>query len=81
MRMKLDFNNLMRLIDDYFSDTRTDGNEVNVAGICFGLELVQSYLRLIAERAIVLDDDELIKLLVDMGILKYTEDNADGNKQ
>lgn len=72
MRIKLDFNNLMRQIDDYFTATRTEANETDVIGICFGLEIMQSYLRNIAERSIVLNDEELISLLVDMGILRIT---------
>lgn len=74
MRIKLNFNSLMEQIDDYFSSTRTEENETDVIGICFGLELVQSYLRQIAERTIVLDDEELIGLLVDMGVLRVKEE-------
>lgn len=74
MRIKLNFNSLMEQIDDYFSSTRTEKNKTDVIGICFGLELVQSYLRQIAERTIILDDEELIGLLVDMGVLRVKEE-------
>lgn len=73
-RLKLDTNNLMRQIDDYLSATRTTANETAVIGIAMGLELLQNYLRKIAERSIDLADDELISLLLDLGILHVTED-------
>lgn len=72
-RVKLDFNNLMRQIDDYFTATRTEANETSVIGMCFGLGLLQSYLKNIAERAIAIDDDELIGLLLDLGIVRKDE--------
>lgn len=74
IRIKLDTNNLMRQIDDYLSCTRNEANETAVIGIAMGLELLQNYLRKIAERSIALDDDELISLLLDLGILKTTEE-------
>lgn len=73
IRIKLDTNNLMRQIEDYLSCTRNEANETAVIGIAMGLELLQNYLRKIAERSIALDDDELISLLLDLGILKTTE--------
>lgn len=73
VRVKLDFNNLMRQIDDYFTATRTEANEAGVIGMCFGLGLLQSYLKNIAERAIAIDDDKLIGLLLDLGIVRKDE--------
>lgn len=73
MRVKLDFNNLMRQIDDYFAATETEENSTEIFGLVIGLELVQAYLKNIAERAITLNDDELISLLLDMGILRKDE--------
>lgn len=33
VRVKLDFNNLMRQIDDYFTATRTEANEAGEGGM------------------------------------------------
>ena len=72
-RVKLDINNLFRQIDDLLSKIEDDALEEDVFGIGVGLELLISYLRQIATRAIELNDDVLIGLLLDLHVLKNEE--------
>lgn len=74
MRMKLDYNNLLSNIDRTLSESRSKVVKRNAFGIAVGLELLSGYLRDIAQRAIDLNDDKLIDLCVDMGILKREEE-------
>lgn len=69
-RVKLDINNLFQQIDDLLSKIEEEDLEKTVFGVGVGLELLISYLRLIAIRAIELDDDVLIGLLLDLHVLK-----------
>lgn len=73
MRVKLDYNNLLSNIDRTLSESRSRVVKENAFGIAIGLELLSGYLRDIAQRAIDLNDDKLIDLCVDMGILKREE--------
>lgn len=70
MRVKMDYNNLLSTIDRTLSESRSRMVKANAFGIAVGLELLSGYLRDIAQRAIDLNDDKLIDLCVDMGILK-----------
>lgn len=70
MRIKMDYNNLLSTIDRTLSGSRRRTVKANAFGIAVGLELLSGYLRDIAQRAIDLNDDKLIDLCVDMGILK-----------
>ena len=70
MRIKLDYNNLLRQIDDVLSSSRSKVVKENAFGISVGLQLLSSYLKNIAERAVELDDEVLIGLLLDLCILK-----------
>nr|DAZ54187.1 MAG TPA: hypothetical protein [Caudoviricetes sp.] len=70
MRIKMDYNNLLSTIDRTLSESRSRTVKANAFGIAVGLELLSGYLRDIAQRAIDLNDDKLIDLCVDMGILK-----------
>lgn len=70
MRMKMNYNNLLSTIDRTLSESRSRTVKANAFGIAVGLELLSGYLRDIAQRAIDLNDDKLIDLCVDMGILK-----------
>lgn len=70
MRIKMDYNNLLSTIDRTLSESRSRTVKANAFGIAVGLELLSGYLRDIAQRAIDLNDDKLIELCVDMGILK-----------
>lgn len=73
MRIKMDYNNLLSTIDRTLSGSRSRTVKANAFGIAVGLELLSGYLRDIAQRAIDLNDDKLIDLCVDMGILKQEE--------
>ena len=72
-RVKLDYNHLLELIDDTLSESES-AQEIGTAfGIAIGLELLSSYLRQIAERAIEIEDDVLLGLLKDLYIIKESE--------
>ena len=75
-RMKMDINNFFRLIDEVISNSRSKIARENGFGIADGMDLLSSYLRQIAERAIELNDDVLIDLLLDLHVLK--EEKEDG---
>ena len=77
IRMKLDINHLYELIEQVISNSRSKIARENGFGIAIGLEVLASYLRDIAERAIELNDDVLIDLLLDLHVLK--EEKEDGN--
>jgi hypothetical protein len=71
-RMKLDINHLYELIDEVLSNSRSKIIKERGFAISVGLDLLQNYLRDIAERAIELNDDVLIDLLLDLHVLKET---------
>lgn len=73
MRVKMDYNNLVKEIDRTVSASRSRAARENVFGIGIGLTMLNGYLTEIAKRAIELNDDKLICLCVDMGILKREE--------
>lgn len=75
LRMKLDYNHLLETIDEVMSNSRSKLAKENGFGIAIGLNMLSDYLKKIAERAIELNDDILLELLVDMMILKATDDN------
>ena len=75
-RMKMDINNFFRLVEEVISNSRSKIARENGFGIAIGMELLTSYLRQIAERAIELNDDVLIDLLIDLHVLK--EEKEDG---
>ena len=73
-RMKLDYNNLTRLLMDAVSGKQDDEETQNTAfGIAVGLELLSSYLKDIATLAIKRNDAELLELC--KGLLIVTEDD------
>ncbi len=76
LRMKMDINNFFRLIEEVISNSRSKIARENGFGIAIGMDLLSSYLRQIAERAIELNDDVLLDLLIDLHVLK--EDKEDG---
>lgn len=72
-KMKLDYNNLTRLIMDTVSGKQDDEGTQNAAfGIAIGLELLSSYLKDIAMLAIKRNDTELLEIC--KGLLIVTED-------
>ena len=75
-RMKMDINNWFRMVEEVISNSRSKIARENGFGIAIGMELLSSYLRQIAERAIELNDDVLIDLLLDLHVLK--EEKEDG---
>ena len=74
MRMRLDINNWVRQVDDVLSNSRSKIIRENGYGISIGLDLLLSSLQEIAERAIELQDEKLIEILLDLHVLKQ-EDN------
>ena len=76
MRMKMDINNWFRHVEEVISNSRSKIARENGFGIAVGMDLLSSYLRQIAERAIELNDDVLIDLLLDLHVLK--EEKEDG---
>ena len=72
-RMKLDYNHLMQQIVDFLNENSTEENARFAWGLGIGLELLEAYMKNIAERVIELNDDVLIGLLKDLGILVENE--------
>lgn len=68
--MKMDINNWMRQIDEVLSNSRSKIVRENRFGISIGMDLLLSYLKEIAERAIELNDEKLIEILLDLHVLK-----------
>lgn len=77
-RMKLDYNNLLRQIDEVMSISRSKLARENGFGIAVGLSLLTSYMKQIAERAIELNDDVLLGLLLDLHIISKNEGGDNG---
>ena len=69
-RMKLDINHLFEVIDEVLQNSRSKIIRERGFAISVGLDLLKHYLRDIANRAIELEDDVLIGLLVDLHVLK-----------
>ena len=76
IRMRMDINHLYELIDEVLSNSRSKIVRENGMGIAIGLEILQTYLREIAERAIELNDEVLIECLLNLHVLR--EDKEDG---
>ena len=80
-RMKLDYGNLLRYIDEVVSNDESGIAKEKAIGILTGLNLLTSYMRQIGERALELNDEVLIGLLVDLYILvEKKEDNTTEEK-
>lgn len=79
-RVRLDYNNLIENIDFLISKSRSNFAKKTGFGLVIGLELLTSYIRQIAERAIELNDDVLIGLLVDMMVLKRCDESPTDGK-
>ncbi|MBQ3014096.1 MAG: hypothetical protein IJD75_03015 [Clostridia bacterium] len=80
-KMKLDYNNLMRLIVEMLNTVVSEDPETvflavkdNAFGISIGLELLTSYLKDIALLAIKRNDAELLELCKGLLIVEETED-------
>ena len=73
-RMKLDYNHLLETIGEVMSNSRSKIARENGFGIGIGLNMLTSYIKQIAERAIELNDEVLLDLLQDMMVIKRTEE-------
>lgn len=68
MKMKLDYNNLMRMIVEVLNTENKSEEEIaemvkdNAFGISIGLELLTSYMKDIAALAIERNDKELLEI-------------------
>lgn len=83
-KMKLDYNNLMRLIVEMLNTVVSEDPETvflavkdNAFGVSIGLELLTSYLKDIALLAIKRNDAELLELCKGLLIVVETEDKND----
>ena len=74
-RMKMDINNWVRQLDEVLSNSRSKIIRENGYGISVGLDLLLSYLKEIANRAIELQDEKLIEILLDLHVLKKEDDH------
>ena len=73
--IKLDYNHLMQEIFDFLNKNSTYENEFFITGLFFRLEILESYMKNIAERAAELNDDVLIGLFKNLCILVENEQN------
>lgn len=71
--MKMDINNWVRQVDDVLSNSRSKIIRENGYGISIGLDLLLSYLKEIADRAVELQDEKLIEILIDLHVLKQED--------
>lgn len=62
MKMRLDYNNLMRQIFDLLNTSEDETVQENAFGIGIGLELLTAYMKDIATLAIERNDEELIEI-------------------
>lgn len=69
-RMKMDINNWVRQVDEVLSNSRSKIIRENGYGISVGLDLLLLYLKEIANRAVELQDEKLIEILLDLHVLK-----------
>ena len=72
-RMKMDINNWVRQVNEVLSNSRSKIIRENGYGISVGLDLLLSYLREIANRAVELQDEKLIEILLDLHVLKQED--------
>ena len=72
MRVKLDYNDLMDRIAGVLCEGESEIDE-NTYGILIGLQILESYIKQIAERSVELKDDALIGLLCDLHVIKKEE--------
>lgn len=68
--MKMDINNWVRQVDYVLSNSRSKIIRENGYGISIGLDLLLCYLKEIADRAIEINDEELLEILVCLHVLK-----------
>ena len=71
--MKMDINNWVLQVDEVLSNSRSKIIRENGYGISVGLDLLLSYLKEIANRAVELQDEKLIEILLDLHVLKQED--------
>ena len=69
-RMKLDINHLYEMIDEILGDESSAKVSEHGFAVAIGLELLANYLKAIALRAIEIEDNDLIELMLDLHVLK-----------
>ena len=69
-RMKMDINNWVMQVDAILSNSRSKIVREKRYGVSIGLDLLLAYLKEIAERAVELQDEKLIEILIDLHVLK-----------
>lgn len=72
-RMKLDYNNLMSFINEVLESDDIKNVQNNAGAIGMGLNLLGAYMVNIAKRALELNDEVLIGLLLDLCLLEEEE--------
>lgn len=66
----MDINNWVLQVDEVLSNSRSKIIRENGYGISVGLDLLLSYLKEIANRAVELQDEKMIEILLDLHVLK-----------
>lgn len=69
----MDINNWVLQVDEVLSNSRSKIIRENGYGISVGLDLLLSYLKEIANRAVELQDEKLIEILLDLHVLKQED--------
>lgn len=72
-RMKMDINNWGRQVNDILSNSRSKIVREKRYRVSIGLDLLLAYLKEIAERAVELQDEKLIEILIDLHVLKQVD--------
>ena len=76
MRMRLDYNNLMRQIFDLLNNSEDEMVQDNAFGIGIGLELLTAYMKEFTRISIERNDEELLSLCKDLLIVVEGENNG-----
>ena len=76
-RMKLDYNHLFELIDNFLEKVSSEDTERDVFAIVMGLNLLSAYMKDIAERTLEINDEVLIGLLKDLCLLIEKEGDTE----
>lgn len=78
MKMRLDYNNLMRQIFEFLEKAEDETAQTEAFGIGIGLELLTEYMKDIATIAIERNDEELLAIC--KALLIVTEKEANDGK-
>ncbi len=72
-RMKLDYNNFMRFVDEVLDADHIETVQNNASAIAVGLDRLTSYLQELANYAIETENEFLIEWCLGLMIVKETE--------